>query len=496
MKRKRPKKAVTVLPIAGAAATPIGATPVQIPSPAAKKVRTRMPVVPAGEPAIKRIKRAKGGVIKGPPSQGARIISRKSQRNGKKAYNQTLPTEIMRMVSALYTRETRIKKAEDLVALVKDQITTAERIVQGNPTPRNEEMVGLLKSDLDYAERRLSAVRAWRDFTSQKIRLFLDHALSTTPYRTKKCQDCATATPPCKTCGGLGTVRVQKTNHYALAAVERLKHLKKVLVVTELCAKVRAKTSESNDAYAKLLESNMGIVKKFGNENQTSMEHADAEQGAMIGILDAAMRFNPVKPECYRCSSCEATAQIPACPVCAGEGSLEDADCRACNGWGVKPKAGGMKCPKCNNPKMMVKTSTADFKTYAYNWAYRNSRARKETDKRAGVYAPSLDAMMEGSDDGESAQTVVADHGSKGSFFEGVPADNTNHLVMDLRHQVSQLTDEQQSVINYTLAGLSLTEIAQALGVSKATVSKIRDQAHAALKKKMTGYMESSDDDE
>lgn len=426
--------------------------------------------------------------FKGPPPQGARLIHRKSKSGGAKTYPQTQPTEIMRMVSALFTREQRIKEAEDTVAVVHGQIKAVQAKKAEILPHRFETTIALLNDDLNYANSRLAAVKAWRDFTSQKIRLFLDHALSTTPFRERlcECRNGSSQTAPlpgCKTCSGRGVVRSEKTNHYAVAATAKLKHLKKVLPVTELCAKVKAKTSEANDAFKKLLETNIGLVRKFRSEKQTSMEQDDAEQGAIMGIHDAAVRFNPVKPESYICSKpgCNTTAEIPTCEACGGKGEVDEKECKPCGGLGIKPKAGGMACPKCANPKMMLKTSTADFKTYAYNWSYRNSRARKDTDKRAGVYAPSLDAMVSG-DDGESGDKGMILHTNEGGH---------GLLTMDLKHQISQISDAQQrAVLNYTLAGLSLGEIAQALGVSKATVSKLRDTAYSTLRGKLSGYVE------
>ncbi len=482
-KRRRSKDAVTVRPLSQKASTPTGATKVR-----AGRGRRRMSKI-SGEPAIERIARHE---FTGPPPQGARLIHRKSKSGGAKTYPQTQPTEIMRMVSALFTREQRIKEAEDTVGVVQGQIRSIEAKKSQMLPHRYETTVALLNDDLNYANARLAAVKAWRDFTSQKIRLFLDHALSTTPYRERLCvcRNGSSQTAPlpgCKDCGGHGVIRSEKTNHYAVAATAKLRHLKKVLPVTELCAKVKAKTSEANEAFKKLLESNIGLVRKFRSERQTSMEQDDAEQGAIMGILDAAVRFNPVKPESYICSrpDCGTKAEIPACEDCKGDGELPGADgpvvCKGCGGLGVRPKAGGMACPKCGNPKMMLKTSTADFKTYAYNWSYRNSRARKDTDKRAGVYAPSLDAMVSG-DDGENGDKGMILHTNEGGH---------GLLSMDLKHQISQITDAQQrAVLNYTLAGLSLGEIAQALGVSKATVSKLRDTAYSTLRGKLTGYME------
>jgi DNA-directed RNA polymerase specialized sigma24 family protein len=501
-KRQKPPVVVVVTPITASDPTPIGATPIKIPTTAKKRQRISQA---RSEPAIKRISRHR---FSGPPSQGPQLLMRPATHGKPPTSIPAQPTEIMRMISALFNREDRIKRSEELVGVVQDQIKMVES--RPNQATRDQEAVTVLRSDLVYAQGHLVTAKAWRDFTSKKIHLLLDHAISTMPYRSHICKACRkglnknTADPQCKECQGTGAIKVKKTNHYSIAIADKLRHLKKVMPVTELCAKIKAKTSEANAAYQRLLESNMGLIRKFRSENQTSMEQDDAEQGAMVGILDAAMRFNPVKPESYICTKCENMAAIPECKTCEGKGEINEKDCRDCGSWGIRPTKTDRACEKCRNPRMMVKTSSADFKTYAYNWARRNSRARKDTDKRAGAATlggravRSLDAIVDEAEEGQAVNVVGSDAHPALGVMGGQQTNlgGSSPLSMDLRRGVAALADPQQrAVINYTLAGLSLGEIAQALGVTKASVSKLRDAAYAVLRGRMTGYMETESDD-
>jgi DNA-directed RNA polymerase specialized sigma subunit len=478
--------------------------PVVIVSPASRTTRVRCPAATQPDP-LRRL--PFGKAAKGPPSQGAQVSKRKAKNGKGGEYVQAVPTEIMRMVDALFVREERIKKAEDIVAHVQGQNRMAALRLKELPTTSNQRITQALKEDLEAASDKLVKTKAWRDFTAQKIRLYLDHALSTTPYQTKVCDDCKVPQPgTCKICNGVGTVKTLKTNYYAVAAAAKLKHIQRVLEVTELCAKVKAKTSEADAAYAKLLEHNIGLVRKFGAESQTGMEKDDAEQGAMIGLLDAAVRFNPAKPQQYECPRCKHTAPIPQCATCNGKGETDQGDCGPCRGWGVKAQTGGMPCGNCKLPRMGIKTSTADYGTYAYNWSYRNSRARKETDKRAGASSlggkamVSLDGMSVGKgDEKESVDQLVVGHGGPvGSFYNGSHEDDhQRHMALDLRTKIAAIDNSQErKVINYSMAGLSMNEIAQALGLSKASVAKLRDSAYGKLREGMTGYAEASETDD
>ena len=410
---------------------------------------------------------------KSPPTQGATVTYHRSP-NGKQ-HAVIGACQVMRLVASIYRREERLKAAEDTV-----KTATA--------------------AQLPEAKKRYDSVRKWRDFTAQKVRVYIDHALTVTQYRVKTCTMCdggrRSPQMSCQDCGGLGTVRVAKTSPAVIDSVQRIEHFKKVLPVTELCAKVAARGSEAEGAFNQLLQSQMGLVRRFRSEKQTALEQDDAEQGAMLGIHDAAIRFSPVKPECYRCYVCGNTKDLHSCAECDGTGEVGEKACRPCHGWG-KLTVSNEPCDKCGKKRMTIKTSMANFPTVAYNWAYRNSRARKESDKRAGQVklggkrVRSLDVLTT-NDDGDAsgmAPTGSNDGGLPTTKAEVHYEGGSSRMAMDVRQQLKFIKDERQkTVIELILAGLSVVDIADRMGINKATVSKIRDAAYASLAAGLKAY--------
>jgi DNA-directed RNA polymerase specialized sigma24 family protein len=293
-----------------------------------------------------------------------------------------------------------------------------------------------------------------RDTHLQDLRHTIDYSLNTLGYEDAPCVECGpdTATFPrttlafieavsgdavpvadrpvvavsCTMCRGLRTVRRPKEDTSSKAAKQRITYFQKVLETTILCAKVRARTADSSEAYEVLEKENMALIAKFSSEKQTSMEGEDAAQGAKMGIFDAALRFDPTRPEC------------------------------------------------------------AQFVTVAYNWAYRNSRARRDGEKRAGVYAQSVDAMV-GSDDGAKfVDTVCAGESGFGSF---VPQEADRSVVLDIREKVLQLPEEEREVVMAMMAGHTIATAADHLGLPRAKVKQLRDRAYSGLRDGFEGYL-------
>lgn len=297
----------------------------------------------------------------------------------------------------------------------------------------------------------LMTARGQRDAHILDVKHAIDYSLNTLGYEDAPCTACvgpvqfpadtvgfiravggdectrAILVDACKTCRDLRVVRSKKSDPESQAAIKRISYFSKVLETTVLCAKVRARTTEASDAYLALERAHMNIVTKFANEKQTSMEGEDAEQGAKMGIFDAALRFDPTRPE------------------------------------------------------------MAQFPTVAYNWAYRNSRARRDGEKRAGVYAQSVDAMVNQEDGSKFVDTVCAGESGFGSF---VPQEGDQTLTLDMREKILGLPHDERRVIMALMTGHTLSTAAEHLGLRRAKVKQLRDQAYEGLRSSLGGYVE------
>jgi DNA-directed RNA polymerase specialized sigma24 family protein len=294
----------------------------------------------------------------------------------------------------------------------------------------------------------LAEARAARDEHLAELRHLIDYALTTDAYEDVPCPDCGPPNFPnsptalvealtnvkprpamssfCEKCKGRGAVRARKTDADSAAAFKRISYFKRVLDTTVLCAKVRYSRSESDDAYLELEKQNIRLLRKFSNEEQTYLESDDALQGVRQGIVDAAVRFDPTRPE------------------------------------------------------------GANFGTVAYNWAYRNSRHRAEGQKRAGVYAPSIDVDT---DDGRGGlrENITS---SDGAFGSTVPDGKDPTLVLDLREKIAALPGQQGPVVMSIMAGNNIRATAQQLGLKGSVVRRLRSMAFSALRESLSGYVE------
>jgi DNA-directed RNA polymerase specialized sigma24 family protein len=280
-----------------------------------------------------------------------------------------------------------------------------------------------------------------RDSHLDELRHVIDYALTTDAYEDVTCEDCkpwhmSTAPldfirevpdavmPPgstalCETCIGRGVVRKKRTDPASKVTFKRISYFKKTLESTILSAKVRSKTSEADESYAKLLAKHGALVSKFGNEQQTALEGADAEQGARMGIHDAAMKFDPTRPE------------------------------------------------------------GATFGTVAYNWAYRNSRARKPSQERAGVHAKSLDDP--GTEDGTPRIDLL-------STADEPTCSPT--LVLDMRQQIKRLPKMQRKVVQAIYRGDTIASAARAMKMKRVDVQTLCDEAFETLRGALSGYVD------
>lgn len=301
----------------------------------------------------------------------------------------------------------------------------------------------------------VEAAHLHRDKHLQGIKHTIDYALNTLGFVDEPCRECgldvalfpkgtldfmravsgddvpvAVITPTtetCRICKGRRVVRRQREDNDSKAARKRILYFQKVLDTTSLCAKIRARTADAGEAYQALERENMALITKFSSEKQTSMEAEDAAQGAKMGLVDAALRFDPTRPE------------------------------------------------------------MAQFVTVAYNWAYRNSRARRDGEKRAGVYAQSVDSMVNAEDGSKFVDTVCAGESGFGSF---VPQESDRTLTIDLREKVAELPEDERNVVLAIMAGHSVVTAAEALGLKRAEVKRLRDRAFSGLRDSLSGYVE------
>jgi DNA-directed RNA polymerase specialized sigma24 family protein len=297
----------------------------------------------------------------------------------------------------------------------------------------------------DLVGNGLWAAKRARDAHVEDLRHAIDYHLTTLAYEDVPCSECrlplaalefAEALPSfeppaiqCKTCLGRTVVRAKRKDEQSIADAKRVKYFSSVLDDWLRCCKIKVGTSDADRAYEELEAANRSLLVKFGNEKQTSLEGPDAEQGVRQGIVDAAIRFDPTRKE------------------------------------------------------------GASFNTVAYNWCRRNSRARHTGQKRAGVYAPSIEGF--GASDPDAgvgwAAMVTSSHGALGTFS---PATTTSpELILDLREKVAALPELEQGVVAGEMAGLSTSQIAEQMNITKAKVRKLRKAAFETLRESLAGYV-------
>lgn len=351
------------------------------------------------------------------------------------------PIRIERMLRSVFSNEQKIAQLQKLAPVVEEGKRYCIKLA-------GESKLRYVTS-ASVGEELAKATRE-RDSHLDEIRHVIDYALTTDAYEDVSCSDCepwtmpldplefiavaATAEPPsgstsmCKTCLGVGTVRERKKDKESKAAFKRISHFKRSLEITQLCAKVRYRSSDHSEAYARLEEMHDRLITKFGNEQQTTLESDDAAQGARMGIMDAAMRYDPTRPE------------------------------------------------------------NAAFGTVAHNWAYRNSRERKRSDARAGIHASSLDDKFGANWDGTKVEQVASSNGALSSFDQSVSSDDA--LVIDMRNKISCLPKAQRRVVMSIYGGDTVATAAKALKMSRGDVELLRDKAFATLRDSLSGYVD------
>jgi DNA-directed RNA polymerase specialized sigma24 family protein len=289
----------------------------------------------------------------------------------------------------------------------------------------------------------------------------IDYALTTAAYDDAPCPTCQLPAKPlafalavadfdqpaiqCPACLGLGKVREKKSDPASKEAFRVISYVKRVLPDVIRCAKIRARSPGFNEAYVELEEEYKHLIIKFSQERSTFMEPGkadgsgpggDAEQGARTGLIDAARLFDP-----------------------------------------FKMKDGRYPC--------------ATFATVAWNWCRRNSAARKEHQKRPGVYATSIEELG-----GKSGVEGSYEFITRISSFDGAlgvrgtleDASQQGDLMIDLHRHIAGLSERQQQVMSGQLRGLSVAKIACEMELSKVSVRNLKRAAIGLLKERMVDY--------
>lgn len=339
------------------------------------------------------------------------------------------PTRIGRMLLSIYDHERDIRAWEDMKnSKGRRYVMCPDGKLRWRPV---RELVG----------DSLKEARQKRDEHIEDVRHVIDYALTEDLYERIPCPDCKLPADAlafvarvadfepvddCKTCSNSGAVRVKKSDSKSQKAHKRISYFKRVIDDVIDAAKVRAGTSDRDEAYLRLESRNRNLLVKFGNERQTSMEGGDAEQGVRLGIMDAARRFDPTLP------------------------------------------------------------NMASFNTVAYMWCYRNSRARHDWQKRAGVYAPSVEAMGTDEEGNGMAAMVTDTFGACGTF--GGTSTCTRNLRMDVAEQVQALPAEEKAIIALEMTGHTVTQISKETGLSPVKVRRLRKAAFEKLREGLVGY--------
>ena len=379
-------------------------------------------------------------------------------------------TEIKRMVHGLQTRENSVAQAERTLAAFVVQ--SRQPAIASNP-----KRLDRIKQLIEVGRARVDNAKSWRDFTVARLRKYIDYALSKTPYAETRCPTCrpdaaSIADPACETCKGSGLQLTEKKAPYARNSAETLRYLQRVLPSFELCAKIVARTNDANDAFESLKSQYVGVLRKFGNEAQTALEGDDAAQGALTGLFEAAVRFDPVKETTYFCPKCEHSEDMPT------------------DEQGEPAKVpGGKACPNCGLPRMSTAVPNATFQTYAWNWVFRNTRARKKTEERPGLM-PSIDdpGFIKTDDEGGIAANVTREAGKPAGVGEVGQSDGSS-AALDLHAQVDLLEDPiQKSVLCLMLESCTTAEIAERLDITKREVSLAKKAAFCILRERLSGY--------
>ena len=397
------------------------------------------------------------------------------------------PTRIARMIQDLSVNEQSIKSWEDLLPRV---------------THQNKADGGYWAATLDHVKAELTTARRMRDEHIADLKHVIDYAINTAAYEDVPCSMCRLPAdglefiqafpefqPPaiqCKGCLGLETRRAKRTDAKSIEDAKLIGYWGRVLDDAIRCAKIKANTSECNQAYIELEADNWSLLVKFGDEKQTSLEGDDALQGVRQGLVDAAMRFSPLKKKDEKKGKWFKVAADVQRSLAKAVKAKDQKGIDAWEGCAIKAN----KLAKMEQENLAYACAT--FNTVAFSWCRRNSRARHYGQKRAGVYAPSIETIFLGDRGGvdspapNGAEFITSAVGALGTL---IPSSETpQSILLDLRDQVARLPEQQRSVVNLGMAGLTTGQISDRMSITRVAVRKLKSTAFESLRDALAGY--------
>ena len=218
-----------------------------------------------------------------------------------------------------------------------------------------------------------------------------------------------------------------KRNHpQAKSKADEIKHIIKVRDEIALTAAVKAGGSHSHSAFETLRDNYKWLVNKFARPGKTTLELEDAFARGVEGLWDAAMRFDATR-------------------------------------------------------------SSASYSTVAFNWVYRNTRARTRADVKPGQimidgelkYSVSIDGQYN-NDDNEQSEFALASTES---------STMSDSLKFDVAEALATLDAQHQEILHMRhFSNMSYDQIAKRVSMPVNLIKQLTTEAHRMLQDKLKAY--------
>jgi RNA polymerase sigma factor (sigma-70 family) len=218
-----------------------------------------------------------------------------------------------------------------------------------------------------------------------------------------------------------------KRNHpQARSKAAEIKHIIKVRDDIALTAAVKAGGSRSNDAFIKIQNEYKWLVTRFARPGKTTLELDDAFARGVQGLWDAAMRFDATR-------------------------------------------------------------SGASYSTVAFNWVYRNTRARTRADLKPGQLMINKELKYSISIDGQ--QNEDCSEQPEFSFASTESSTTGDSLKLDVTEALLLLESAHQEILHMRhFSGMSYEQIAKRVKMPIGLVKQLTGEAHELLQEKLRSY--------